>query len=68
MSREYICLVLLSKKLRFWWFLVNKCGKAAVLVPFLYIPGVLEGFFDFFDSVHHHPLAGDSPAISRHTK
>jgi hypothetical protein len=30
-------------------FKVNKCGKPAVLVAFLYIPGTLEGLFDFFD-------------------
>jgi hypothetical protein len=42
-------------------FEVNKCGKQAVLALFLYIPGGLEGLFDFFDSLHRHPLAGHSP-------
>jgi hypothetical protein len=50
MSQEYILLVLLEK-----------CEKRAVLAQFSYIPGGLEGLFDFFDSVHHHPLARHSP-------
>jgi hypothetical protein len=36
--------------------------------PFSYIPAGLEGLYDFFDSLHHHPLAGQSPANSQHTK
>jgi hypothetical protein len=42
-------------------FEVNKCRKPAVLVPSLNIPGGFEGLFAFFDSLHHHSLAGHSP-------
>jgi hypothetical protein len=42
-------------------FLVNRCRKPAVFALFLYIPGGLEGLFDFYDSLHHHPQAGHSP-------
>jgi hypothetical protein len=31
-------------------FLGKKCGKLAVLAPFSYITGSLEGLFDFFGS------------------
>ncbi len=31
-------------------FKVNKCGKKVVFAPYSYVPGGLEGLFDFFDS------------------
>jgi hypothetical protein len=42
-------------------FKVNKCGKPAVFALFLYIPGIFEVLFDFYDSLHHHPWARHSP-------
>jgi hypothetical protein len=35
---------------------------------FSYISGGLEGLFDFYDPLHHHPRTRHSPANSRHTK
>jgi hypothetical protein len=38
-SRKYIILGTLGKKWPFWRFLINKCGKPPILVPFLYMLG-----------------------------
>jgi hypothetical protein len=42
-------------------FKVNKCGKPAIFAPFSYILGGLEGLFDFYDPLHHHPRVGTPP-------
>jgi hypothetical protein len=40
---------------------INKCRNLAVFALVLYLPGGLEGLFDFYDSLHHHCQAGHSP-------
>jgi hypothetical protein len=37
------------------------CAKPSIFLPFLYISGGLEGLFDFYDLLHHHPWTGHSP-------
>jgi hypothetical protein len=56
-SRDYILLSTLKKKI----FRVKSAGISPLFVSFSYIPGGMEGLFDFFDSPHHHPRAGHSP-------
>jgi hypothetical protein len=41
--------------------LAKMYAKAPVFLPFSYISGDLEGLFDFYDLLHHHPRAGYSP-------
>jgi hypothetical protein len=37
------------------------CAKPPVFSPFSSISGGLEGLFDFYDPLHHHPQTGHSP-------
>jgi hypothetical protein len=37
------------------------CAKLPVFPPFSYILGGLEGLFDFYDPLHHHPWTGRYP-------
>jgi hypothetical protein len=49
----------------FWQFISQNMRKTARFLPFLYILGGLEGLFDFYDPLHHHPWTGHSPDKSR---
>jgi hypothetical protein len=61
-SWEYILLSTFKEKNGvFCIFKVNKWAKLSVFAPFSKVPGGLEGLFDFYDSLHHHPQAGHSP-------
>jgi hypothetical protein len=57
----YFLKVLLSKKRRFWRFLSQEVEQTGGLCAVLYILGGLEGLFDFYDPLHHHPWARHSP-------
>jgi hypothetical protein len=43
-------------------------GNLPIFLPFLYILGGLEGLFDCFDTIHHHPWPGTPPTNSWSTK
>jgi hypothetical protein len=58
MSHEYI---LLSTYERFRQFTSQNVRKTARFLPFLLILDGLEGLFDFYDPLHHHPWTGRSP-------
>jgi hypothetical protein len=58
----YFLKVLLSKKTPFLGvFLSQEVEQTRGLCAVLYIPGGLEGLFDFYDPLHHHPWARHSP-------
>jgi hypothetical protein len=65
---KIFCQILLSKKRCFQHFLGQKCGKLAILAPFLYIPGGLEGLLTSLTSPTTTPRPGTPPADSWHTK
>jgi hypothetical protein len=59
----------LSEKWHFWRFISqNVLETVCFFAIFKYISGGLEGLFDFYDPLHHHPWTGHSPAKSQHTK
>jgi hypothetical protein len=61
-SREYILLSTYEQKTAFFGNLLAKtCAKPPILSPFLPISGGLEGLFNFYDPLHHHPWTGRSP-------
>jgi hypothetical protein len=51
----------MSEKWRFWQFISQNVREIARFSPFLHISGGLEGLFNFYDPLHHHPWTGCSP-------
>ncbi len=45
-------------------FKVNECRIPAVFPQFRYMTGGMEGLFDFFDSLHHHPQDGPGTPLA----
>jgi hypothetical protein len=60
-SREYILLSTYERKTAFSTIYKPKCARTARFSPFLHISGGLEGLFDCYDPLHHHPWTGRSP-------
>ncbi len=60
-SLEYILLSTYEWKTAFSAIYKPKCAQNRPFLPFLHISGSLEGLFDFYDPLHHHPWTRRSP-------
>ncbi len=61
-SREYILLSTFERKTAFLAIFQPKCAQnCPFFSPLSFIPGGLEGLFDFYDPLHHHPWTGRPP-------
>ncbi len=58
----------MSKKRQFRQFFCQNVQETVRFFADLHISGGLEGLFNFYDPLHHHPWRGAPPTNSRRTK